>query len=108
NGRGAVVRPASLAAGAAETAREVDLEIEPLAPAGLEARNYNGLLRVGQGSSHPPRMVILRHSPRKATSETIALVGKGITFDSGGISLKPGDHMWAMKGDMAAAPAVLR
>ena len=60
-----------------------------------------------QGSAHPPRMVILRHVPRKASTETIALVGKGITFDSGGISLKPGDHMWEMKGDMAGAAAVL-
>jgi leucyl aminopeptidase len=45
--------------------------------------------------------------PRKASKETIALVGKGITFDTGGISLKPGDHMWEMKGDMAGAAAVL-
>jgi leucyl aminopeptidase len=52
-------------------------------------------------------MVILRHVPRQPSKETIALVGKGITFDSGGISLKPGDHMWEMKGDMAGAGAVL-
>jgi leucyl aminopeptidase len=52
-------------------------------------------------------MVVLRHVPRKASKETIALVGKGITFDSGGISLKPGDKMWEMKGDMAGAAAVL-
>jgi leucyl aminopeptidase len=107
NEPGAVVTPAYLAERAAEMAKEVDLEIETLDPAGLEARNYYGLLRVGQGSSHPPRMVILRHSPRKPTTETIALVGKGVTFDSGGISLKPGDHMWEMKGDMAGAAAVL-
>ena len=62
---------------------------------------------MGAGSAHPPRMVILRHVPRKPSQETIALVGKGITFDSGGISLKPGDHMWEMKGDMAGAAAVL-
>jgi len=74
---------------------------------GLKARGYMGLLRVGQGSTHPPRMVILRHAPRKPSPETLALVGKGITFDSGGISLKPGDKMWEMKGDMAGAAAVL-
>jgi leucyl aminopeptidase len=107
NEPGAVVTPEVLAERAAEVAKEVDLEIETLDPAGLKAREYNGILRVGQGSSHPPRMVILRHVPRKATAETIALVGKGITFDSGGISLKPGDHMWEMKGDMAGAAAVL-
>ena len=88
-------------------AKEVDLEIEILDPAGLKARGYQGCLRVGAGSSHPPRMVILRHVPRKASRETVALVGKGITFDTGGISLKPGDHMWEMKGDMAGAAAVL-
>jgi leucyl aminopeptidase len=107
NEPGAVVTPEVLAERAAEVAKEVDLEIETLDPAGLKARDYNGILRVGQGSSHPPRMVILRHVPRKTTAETIALVGKGITFDSGGISLKPGDHMWEMKGDMAGAAAVL-
>jgi len=52
-------------------------------------------------------MVILRHVPQKPSRETLALVGKGITFDSGGISLKPGDKMWEMKGDMAGAAAVL-
>ena len=88
-------------------AKEVGLEIEILDPAGLKARGYQGCLRVGAGSAHPPRMVILRHVPRKPSKETIALVGKGITFDTGGISLKPGDHMWEMKGDMAGAAAVL-
>ena len=107
NEPGNVVTPEFLADQASEIAKELDLEIEILDPAGLKARGYNGLLRVGQGSNHPPRMAILRHVPRRASKETIALVGKGITFDSGGISLKPGDHMWEMKGDMAGAAAVL-
>jgi leucyl aminopeptidase len=107
NEPGGVVTPEYIAERAAEIAKELALEIEVLDPAGLKARGYNGLLRVGQGSSHPPRMVILRHVPRKPSAETLALVGKGITFDSGGISLKPGDHMWEMKGDMAGAAAVL-
>jgi leucyl aminopeptidase len=107
NEPGAAVTPEVIANTAGEVAKELDLEIEILDPAGLKARNYQGLLKVGQGSAHPPRMVILRHVPRKASKETIALVGKGITFDSGGISLKPGDKMWEMKGDMAGAGAVL-
>ncbi len=107
NEPGNVVTPEYIAARAAEIAKELELEVEILDPAGLEARGYNGLLRVGQGSVHPPRLVILRHVPRQASAETLALVGKGITFDSGGISLKPGDHMWEMKGDMAGAAAVL-
>src|SRR4029453_3774315 len=52
-------------------------------------------------------MVILRHVPRRPSRHTLALVGKGITFDSGGISLKPAAPMWGMKGDMAGAAAVL-
>ncbi|MBI3932064.1 MAG: leucyl aminopeptidase [Acidobacteria bacterium] len=107
NEPGSVVTPEFLADRAAEIAKEVELEIEILDPAGLEARGYEGIRRVGQGSAHPPRMVILRHVPAKASKETLALVGKGITFDSGGISLKPGDRMWEMKGDMAGAAAVL-
>ncbi|MFI5183666.1 MAG: leucyl aminopeptidase [Vicinamibacteria bacterium] len=107
NEPGSVATPEFLANQASDIAKELDLEIEVLDPAGLKARSYNGLLRVGQGSAHPPRMAILRHIPRTASKETIALVGKGITFDSGGISLKPGDHMWEMKGDMAGAAAVL-
>ena len=107
NEPGNVVTPESIASDAGEIAREVELEIEVLDPAALRARGYQGILRVGAGSSNPGRMVVLRHVPRKASKETLALVGKGITFDSGGISIKPGDKMWEMKGDMAGAAAVL-
>jgi leucyl aminopeptidase len=107
NEPGGVVTPEVMAERAEEVAKEVGLEVEILDPAGLKARGYMGLLRVGQGSAHPPRMAILRHVPRQASAETIALVGKGITFDSGGVSLKPGDKMWEMKGDMAGAAAVM-
>ncbi len=107
NEPGAVVTPEFLADRAGEIAKEVELECEVLDPGGLRARGYLGCVRVGQGSSHPPRLVILRHQPRKPSQETLALVGKGITFDSGGISLKPGDRMWEMKGDMGGAAAVL-
>jgi leucyl aminopeptidase len=108
NEPGAVVTPEYLADRAGEIAKEVDLEIEVLDPMSLKARGYQGCLRVGQGSAHPPRMIILRHVPAKPSPETLALVGKGITFDSGGLSLKPGDKMWEMKGDMGGAAAVLQ
>jgi leucyl aminopeptidase len=107
NEPGNAVVPETIAAAAAEIAREVELEVEVLDPAALQAKGYAGILRVGAGSTNPGRMVILRHVPKKVSKETIALVGKGITFDSGGISLKPGDKMWEMKGDMAGAAAVL-
>jgi leucyl aminopeptidase len=101
------VNPQYIADRAAEIAKEVGLEIEILDSAALKARGFQGINRVGQGSANPPFMVILRHIPRKPSKETVALVGKGVTFDSGGISLKPGDKMWEMKGDMAGAAAVL-
>jgi leucyl aminopeptidase len=103
----AVVTPEFLVEQAREIAREGELELDVLDPQGLKGHGYEGLLRVGRGSSHPPQMVVLRHVPRNPGRETLALVGKGITFDSGGISLKPGDKMWEMKGDMAGAAAVL-
>jgi leucyl aminopeptidase len=107
NEPGDVVTPESIAADAAEIGRELELEVEVLDPVALRSRGYPGILRVGAGSSHPGRMVVLRHVPRRPSKQTLAIVGKGITFDSGGISLKPGDKMWEMKGDMAGAAAVL-
>ena len=76
----------------------------------LLQEGYNGLLAVGRGSSKPPRMVTLTYEPETAAGDKIAhvvLVGKGITFDSGGLSLKPGASMVDMKSDMAGAAAVL-
>jgi leucyl aminopeptidase len=102
-----IVSPEVIATLASEIARELELEVEVLDPTALQAKGYQGILRVGSGSANPGRMIVLRHVPRKPSKEVIALVGKGITFDSGGISLKPGDKMWEMKGDMAGAAAVL-
>ncbi|MEO5761405.1 MAG: leucyl aminopeptidase [Vicinamibacteria bacterium] len=102
-----VVTPVILAERAQQIALETGLQCEVLDETALRAKGYNGLLHVGAGSATPPRMVILRHIPRQSSTETIALVGKGLTFDSGGISIKPADKMWEMKGDMAGAAAVL-
>jgi len=75
-------------------------------PAQLEAEGFGGTLAVGGGSATPPRLVELRWWPEGATRH-IVLVGKGITFDSGGISIKPRDAMKLMKKDMAGAAAVV-
>ena len=72
----------------------------------LAAGGYGGLVGVGQGSARPPRLVKVAYSPAR-TKRSVALVGKGITFDSGGISLKPTADMDQMKSDMAGAAAVL-
>jgi len=72
----------------------------------LAADGFGGILAVGRGSARPPRLVQLEHAPAGAT-EHVVLVGKGITFDTGGLSLKPLDGMKAMKTDMAGSAAVL-
>src|SRR5690349_14098406 len=72
NEPGNVCTPEYIADRATEVAKEVGLEIEVLDPAGLKARGYLGCLRVGAGSANPPRMVILRHVPRKGSKETLA------------------------------------
>lgn len=72
----------------------------------LAAGGFGGILGVGQGSARPPRMVKVVYAPSRPKAK-IALVGKGITFDSGGISIKPAAGMEAMKSDMAGAAAVL-
>ncbi len=102
-----IVNPLMLAERAQQIASEGGLQCEVLDETALKAKGYHGLLHVGAGSATPPRMVILRHIPRQSSAETIALVGKGLTFDSGGISIKPAEKMWEMKGDMAGAAAVL-
>ncbi|GIG27445.1 leucyl aminopeptidase [Cellulomonas marina] len=82
------------------------LKVSVLDEKALAAGGYGGLVAVGQGSVRPPRLVTVTWAPPKARA-SVALVGKGITFDSGGISLKPPAGMDAMKSDMAGAAAVL-
>ncbi|GAA0983481.1 putative cytosol aminopeptidase [Nocardioides aquaticus] len=72
----------------------------------LAAQGFGGLISVGRGSSEPPRLVELSYVPKGATTH-LALVGKGITFDSGGLSIKPAQGMHEMKSDMAGAAAVV-
>ena len=73
----------------------------------LLAEGFGGISAVGRGSARPPRLVQLDYSPRGASGGRIVLVGKGITFDSGGLSLKPLDNMKLMKTDMSGAAAVV-
>ena len=96
--------PAELARRAAEEAVAAGLEVEVLDESALRAGGYGGILAVGSGSARPPRLVRIRHA---GEGPRVALVGKGITFDSGGISIKPAGGMDAMKSDMAGAAAVI-
>lgn len=98
--------PAVLADLASEAARAAGVEVRVYDEAALADGGFNGILAVGGGSSRPPRLVRLDYTPAEASAH-LALVGKGITFDSGGLSLKPGASMVGMKSDMAGAAAVL-
>ena len=98
--------PATLAARAEQVAADGGLGITVLDEAALAAGGYGGILGVGQGSVHPPRLIRLEHAPEGA-ARTLVLAGKGITFDSGGLSLKPAKSMETMKSDMSGAAAVL-
>jgi leucyl aminopeptidase len=98
--------PATFAAEAQRVAAAAGLDIEVLDEDQLAEGGYGGIIGVGQGSVHPPRLVRLAYTHPDAT-RTLALVGKGITFDSGGLSLKPPKSMEWMKSDMGGAAAVL-
>ncbi len=101
-----LLTPAALAALAEEMGRELDLKVTVLGPEEMEALGMGALLGVAQGSANPPRFLVLEHNPSREAAPTV-LVGKGITFDSGGLSLKTSQGMEAMKFDMAGAAAVL-
>jgi len=98
------LHPVELADTAAERCRQVGLDVEVMDEKALRKGAFGGVLGVGQGSAHPPRMV---HVSYRGGGPKVALVGKGITFDSGGLSLKPAASMEEMKMDMGGAAAVL-
>jgi leucyl aminopeptidase len=98
--------PETFAAEAARVADDAGLAIEILDHQALASGGYGGITGVGQGSVHPPRLVRLGYHHPDAT-QTVVFAGKGITFDSGGLSLKPPKSMEAMKSDMGGAAAVL-
>ncbi len=100
------LHPAAFAERTSDLAKSAGLEVEVLDENDLRKHGYGGVLGVGAGSTRPPRMVRLRYSGAKATSK-VALIGKGITFDTGGISLKPGAGMSDMTSDMAGAASVV-
>ncbi|MFV0634735.1 leucyl aminopeptidase [Demequina sp.] len=98
--------PASFAEIAEGYAKQLGVDAKTWEPQELADEGFGGILAVGMGSSRLPRLVRLAWNPEGAT-QTIALVGKGITFDTGGISLKPAKSMETMKSDMTGAAAVM-
>ncbi len=98
--------PAALAAAAAEAVDGLPVTVTVWDELDLRREGCGGILAVGQGSANPPRLTRLEYAPEGATAH-LALVGKGITFDTGGISIKPAANMDEMKSDMAGAAAVI-
>ncbi|MBT9588042.1 leucyl aminopeptidase [bacterium] len=107
NEPGAVVTPAALVRRCQDLAATHNLQVEIWDKDRLAQDRRVGLLAVGGGSEHPPFMATLSYQPDSPSDVHLVLVGKGVTFDSGGISIKPADKMHLMRGDMAGAGAVL-
>ena len=99
--------PTDLADRASALAEEAGVEFEVLERADMEAKGMGSLLSVARGSAQPPKLIRMSYRGRAGAGYDLALVGKGITFDTGGISIKPAANMEAMKADMTGAASVI-
>jgi leucyl aminopeptidase len=106
NGPCNIVTATHLAERAIDVCKEVGVKCTVYGRREIERMRMGGLLAVNRGSSEDPRFVVMEYAPRRATAH-VGLVGKGITFDSGGISIKPSEKMEEMKYDMCGAAAVI-
>lgn len=104
-GRG--MTPADMAARARAACKEHGVSCRVLGRAELEKQKMGAIVDVGKGSAEEPRFIIMQYNKEKDRLPLVCLVGKGVTFDSGGISLKPWEHMEEMKGDMAGGAIVI-
>ena len=110
NEPGAYMTPTDMAERARDIANEFGLNIDVLDEARMEQEGMGSLLSVSRGSDQPAKLIILKYVPAnfdESNNELLAFVGKGVTFDSGGISLKPGENMELMKYDMTGGATVL-
>jgi len=109
NEPGGYMTPTAMADRAKKMAKEFGLSIDVLDQKQIEKLGMGSFLGVARGSDEPPKLIVLKYTPSKKTKSDglLALVGKGITFDSGGISLKPGENMELMKYDMSGAATVI-
>ena len=98
--------PEEIAQHAIEAVRKLPVRVEVWDEDALARDEFGGILAVGQGSANPPRLIRLEYAP-KGAKRSVALIGKGVTFDSGGLSLKPPKAMETMKCDMSGAAAVI-
>lgn len=106
NSPGYAKTPADLAEEAIVLGKRLDLSVTVLDKGQLTEQGFGGILAVGKGSANEPRFIVMEYGRATPDKPTICLVGKGLTFDSGGLSLKPADAMETMKSDMGGAAAV--
>jgi leucyl aminopeptidase len=99
--------PAWLAKRAQSLGKKAGVDVSVMEPKELAAQGFGGVLGVGAGSTRPPRLIRLDYTPKGKARARVLLVGKGITFDTGGLSIKPNDGMAAMKTDMAGGAVVI-
>ena len=102
-----MLTPTQMAEKAIEVAKRFGMEYEVLEKAEMQRLGMGGLLAVAEGSEQPPKMIVIKYRGKEIWDNVLAFVGKGLTFDSGGISLKPGQGMEQMKMDMGGGAAVL-
>lgn len=100
------VTPTVLGETAQAMGQEFGFSVTVLDRAALEAGGFGGIIGVGKGSAQEPRFIVIEHGQKREGVPTVCLVGKGITFDTGGISIKPAERMDEMKSDMGGAAAV--
>lgn len=106
NGPGYAMTPEALGDEAVALGKRLGLKVKVWDVAQLGEEGFGGILAVGKGSDHEPRFIVMEYGEANKGTPTICLVGKGLTFDSGGLSLKPADAMETMKSDMGGAAAV--
>lgn len=106
NGPGYAMHPPELGDEAVRLGQRVGLKVTVLDMPQLIEQGFGGILAVGKGSEHEPRFIVMEYGEANKGTATICLVGKGLTFDSGGLSLKPAEAMETMKSDMGGAAAV--
>ena len=102
-----ILYPKTLAEAAVKLGEEFNFEVEVLDKKDIKKLKMECFLKVGEGSDKEPKLIVLRYNGNKKDKNKFGLIGKGVTFDSGGLSIKPSDSMIEMKSDMAGAAAVL-
>jgi len=107
NSPGSAITPATLAHEAERIGKKHNMQVAVHEMDALIEQGFGGIIAVGQGSANEPRFIVMEHGQNADGVPTVCLVGKGLTFDSGGLNIKTGDNMAEMKQDMGGAAAVL-